>query len=300
MQTNQEYIVNSLQLHLFSARIMKEHALFLKVGFFPVNGNLIREAECLHRGFEQLLSRVIRAANGVVSTPILRSGELVTRFTETAEGQTQRLTGTFINSELTRQEQELTGQGCDCQLCPPPGLAEQVRGINRDALALLNHLVEFQQQLLRGTNSCTLASANYPLLIEHTLRETKLYRASLLRLEGMEDHSCDELRNSEQFWNRIMMEHALFIRGLLDPTEEELIQTANGFAGEYRRLLDVSGAAMDRVINNGTLQLTTRFRDFKRAGAEGIIECRIRSLILPLLADHVLREANRYLRLLEQ
>lgn len=47
------------------------------------------------------------------------------------------------------------------------------------------------------------------------------------------------------------------------------------------------------------LALTQKFRDFKRAGVQGIETCRIRSLILPLLADHVLREANHYTRVLE-
>ena len=35
-----------------------------------------------------------------------------------------------------------------------------------------------------------------------------------------------------------MMEHALFIRGLLDPSEEELIETADEFAKDYRELLE--------------------------------------------------------------
>lgn len=96
------------------------------------------------------------------------------------------------------------------------------------------------------------------------------------------------------------MEHALFIRGLLDPGEEELIHTANDFAKDYRRLLEASAAANDRMIRSGnSLALTQKFRDFKRAGVEGIEACQIRSLILPLLADHVLREANHYIRLLE-
>lgn len=48
-----------------------------------------------------------------------------------------------------------------------------------------------------------------------------------------------------------------------------------------------------------TLQTTEKYRDFKAAGTKGIMECEIAGLILPLLADHVLREANHYLRLLE-
>ena len=48
-----------------------------------------------------------------------------------------------------------------------------------------------------------------------------------------------------------------------------------------------------------SLMETMKFRDFKAAGTEGIEQCKIRSVILPLLADHVLREANHYIRLLE-
>lgn len=36
-----------------------------------------------------------------------------------------------------------------------------------------------------------------------------------------------------------MMEHALFIRGLLDPSEEKLINTADDFAEDYKRLLEM-------------------------------------------------------------
>ena len=47
------------------------------------------------------------------------------------------------------------------------------------------------------------------------------------------------------------------------------------------------------------LEETRRFGKFKAAGAEGILKCDISSIIIPLLADHVLREANHYIRLLE-
>jgi hypothetical protein len=53
-------------------------------------------------------------------------------------------------------------------------------------------------------------------------------------------------------------------------------------------------------ITNTTLQETMKYHDFKEAGAKGITECKIRSIILPLLADHVLRESNHFIRLLKQ
>ena len=108
-----------------------------------------------------------------------------------------------------------------------------------------------------------------------------------------------ESKNILYHFRFIFLEHALFMRGLLDPSEEQLIQTADGFAKDYRRLLDAASNVNERVMrSNDTVALTKKFRDFKRAGVEGIEGCEIKSIILPLLADHVLREANHYLRLL--
>lgn len=42
-----------------------------------------------------------------------------------------------------------------------------------------------------------------------------------------------------------------------------------------------------------------KLRNFKVQWTEGILKCKIKSLIPPLLADHVTREANHYLRLLK-
>lgn len=108
----------------------------------------------------------------------------------------------------------------------------------------------------------------------------------------------------ESFWNRIMAEHAKFIRGLLDPTEDALFQTANNFGKEFDVLTTEALALHTQItllpqVTQESLKETVGIRDFKRQGTEGILACRIRSIILPLLGDHVLREANHYLRLLK-
>ena len=107
----------------------------------------------------------------------------------------------------------------------------------------------------------------------------------------------------EAFWNQIMMEHAEFIRGLLDPTECDLMNTADEFAKEYCELLEMAkqqDCKAREALTSRALELTERYRDFKVAGVEGITGCKIRSIIIPLLADHVLREANHYLRILKK
>lgn len=300
MDRAQNYIIDSLEQHLFFARIMKEHAFFLKVGFLPPNADLAKKSEHLMRKFESLLSRTIALSDCVVRCCVLDSGEIFTKFTDCAERKTQCLTGTFINRNLTSSAMRLKGCNCNTDLHISQTLMHHVRQLNQDGLQLVNCIIDFKEKILRGVNSCSIFTSNYPLLIEHILREARLYREHLMRLEGLSTCSCHELRDSELFWNQIMMEHAMFIRGLLDPSEDMLIDTADDFAEDYKRLLKTSVAANDRTMCSGnSLELTQKFRDFKRAGVEGIEACEIRSIILPLLADHVLREANHYIRLLE-
>ena len=52
-------------------------------------------------------------------------------------------------------------------------------------------------------------------------------------------------------------------------------------------------------VTEDSLKATTEIRKFKAQGTQGLVECKIKSIIIPLLADHTLREANHYLRLLK-
>lgn len=174
-----------------------------------------------------------------------------------------------------------------------------MQSLNRKALELLDGLIELKENILDCVLNCKAFTVNYPLLIEHIIREAKLYQRYIRIIEKDGDLNYRAMKETESFWNRIMMEHAMFIRGLLDPCETELFCTADEFAKGYGDLLENCRCAHNQTIRADSLDETVKFRDFKAAGAQGIIQCKIRSIILPLLADHVLREANHYIRLLK-
>ncbi|MGM9522034.1 MAG: DUF2935 domain-containing protein [Oscillospiraceae bacterium] len=292
MGNKEKYVVLSLELHIFFARIMKEHSLFLEAGFTPRNAELSRQAERFKNEFEDLLMCTVKLSDGIISQDVLCSGEIFTEFTDRAERQTQQFTGIQINSAITRMQARLTC-GENPRICS--SLVQQVRRLNQKALRLVNGLIAFKERVLNAVLNCNIFTVNYPLLIEHILREARLYRTYILCIESGNACECQTMRQIERFWNQIMMEHALFIRGLLDPTEKDLICAADDFADDYARLLNCSRETNDTAAS---LDETLKFRDFKAAGTKGIQNCEIRSVILPLLADHVLREANHYIRLL--
>lgn len=294
MQKSEQYAVYSLELHLFFARIMKEHALFLMAGFTPANPEFTEAAGQYKQAFEEILSEAVTISNGVARQEVLKSGEVYTPYTAMAEEQTEYFTGIGINRDITRQEEALT-----------PGFPmmdqesiRQVQSLNQMVLEYLEGLISLKEQILSYVLNCQMFTMNYPLLLEHIIREAKQYREHVQYLEDNGDIVPQTMGQLEQFWNQIMMEHAMFIRGLLDPSENDLLNTADSFAKEYAMLLEHSRTAHQQTLTGISLEETRKFRDFKTAGVKGIEECNIRSIILPLLADHVLREANHYIRLL--
>lgn len=296
----QNYASLSIETHLFFARIMKEHALFLEAGFPCKNEDWIRKSDWFKQQFEELLFHTVRIANGNIGIDILKSGELITKFTIPAEHTTEQLSGIAINSRISEMEQTLRAGNIRME---NRRLQMAVHQLNQRSLQLLNGLIEFKEAILSEVQSQNLFTANYPLLIKHILREAELYRATIDELLHKRQISSQSLCRLENFWNQIMMEHALFIRGLLDPSEEQLIATADHFALDYRELLNQAREqdcrALDEMTRNALTE-TLKLRDFKTAGTEGVLNGSISSILLPLLADHVLREANHYIRILEQ
>lgn len=303
MLSSTEFIRQSLELHLFFARIMKEHSFFLEVGFTPKDSNYIQQADNFRIEFDRLLADAISLSNGVVSTSVLQSGEVITPFTLKAEMATAYFTGVNIPINLTKSEAGLMGS--NALMISNPMLEQRVSMLNLRAMGLVKGLAQFKTMILSGVISCRIFTSNYPLLIDHILREAKFYFQLIQRLQNREEINLErDMYEQESFWNRIMAEHSKFIRGLLDPTENELINTANNFGNEFDKLTRESKEAMDKTIpiskvTEDSLKATTEIYKFKAQGTQGLIECKIKSIIIPLLGDHTLREANHYLRLLK-
>ncbi|MGI6733050.1 MAG: DUF2935 domain-containing protein [Anaerovoracaceae bacterium] len=306
MLSNNDFVQESLGLHLFFSRIMKEHAFFLEVGFTPRDRNFTETADSFRIAFDRILEEVIRLSDCVIGMDYLESGEVFTPYTLSAEEASIYFTGVRINTNLTRMESELSAEE-DCREDRVDNMrAQRVFDLNERTIDLLSRFIDFKTRVLDDVLACKMFTVNYPLLIDHILREAVLYRSLIQRLNENEMVDIErEAMEQETFWNRIMAEHSLFIRGLLDPTENDLIIAANNFGNEFNALYEASKAAMDRTIplsqvTRDSLEATMRISEFNAQGTQGILDCNVRSIIIPLLGDHVLRESNHFIRLLKK
>lgn len=250
------FVEESLSLNLFWLRIMKEHALFLRLGLPCDKRDLIERAGLFESAFERLLERAQKAIGGPASV---------------------------------------------------------IRALNEESIRLTQQLIEFKTVLLLMMLQCRLGGFNYPLLIDHIRREAIYFINKLQRLQRSE--FPDPVTNvlfEDVFWLRIMADHSKFIRQLLDPSERQFIETADNFSEKFNRLrfqaedfesfLSINPIFVPSLarFNNDVIRALAQLRDFKAQARDLIARCEIVSLIPELLADHVLREAERALEMLRR
>lgn len=295
MLSRQEFIRVSLEINLFFQRIMKEHLFFIETNLQPVETACIAEANMLKQNFEQLLAQTVYYANGAISESAIKSNEFVTPYTLRAEQVNSTLTGANINTGITKSEYQLVGAA---NFYYSEWLENEVYELNRRSYFLLKEVIAFQKKLLDLVLECKIFITLYPEMLKHDTREAEYY---LKILESLSNRNlpqktlCEELN----FWNDIMGEHAQFIDGMLDPTEKSLKEIAETSAKEFEKLVEECIKTAENQIIQMSLKSTEEIQAFKRSSTEGLLKCEIKSIIPPLLADHVLREANHYLRLLK-
>ncbi|CAG7615849.1 DUF2935 domain-containing protein [Paenibacillus allorhizosphaerae] len=250
------FVARSLDETRFWSRIMKEHSLFLRLGFRCEDTRLINEANQFYAIFESI-------ENKANSFSIGTDPQTITRF-------------------------------------------------NEEVHNAVSHIWVFKRKVLDLILRCQLPGANnFPLLVDHVSREANYFRNRLAelntgRLEPLPDAIIDE----NIFFLRIMADHAKFISHLLDPSERKLVDQANHFSNEFDQLIfqardldsmrpqSQTAPLLDQFLDQNRVSVKS-LRDFKKTARELIEACRVKSIIHPLLADHVFREAERFLHIID-
>jgi hypothetical protein len=157
---------------------------------------------------------------------------------------------------------------------------------NRPTIELVRRFLDVKRQMEKEQESGRLKSLAWPTFFEHVALEGERFANRLEKFSA----GRVELDRSEvvSFWSRIMADHADFIAHLLDPEEKTLIEKAMKTAGAWRGVKS-GGGSKDKV--RGSLD---EFIAFKKTAQAGVEAGQIKSIIHPLLADHVLREALKF------
>jgi Domain of unknown function (DUF2935) len=193
-----------------------------------------------------------------------------------------------------------------------PETEQAIRQLNEESIQLVYTFRNFKRNLLLLIINCKTSGFNFPLLVDHIAREAEYFMNTLRKFnDGILEPIQDAIIHENVFWLRIMMEHSRFMGSLLDQSERKLVITARNFADDFEVLLnqarDVESMLFGKEstypiigkLNKDSHDATEELRNFKKLGLELIRSCQIRNVINPLLADHVVREAEHFLFMIQ-
>jgi hypothetical protein len=193
-----------------------------------------------------------------------------------------------------------------------PETVQSVRALNEESIQAASAFRNFKRNVLILIINCKISGFNFPLLVDHIAREAEYFVRNLMKFnQGIMDPIQDAIISENVFWLRIMMEHSRFIGSLLDQSERNLVNQARKFGDDFEVLLnqarDVESMLYNKQptypiitkMNKDSENATMELRSFKKAGLEFIRTCQIKNVINPLLADHVVREAEHFLLIIQ-
>lgn len=290
-----DFIKESLELNLFYQRIMKEHLLLIETHLPCSETAYITEARVLKSSFERLLGETVLVSKGIINCDKINCSDAVTKYTLDAEKLTAKLTGASINFEITKAMLALDESKVEYS----DSLYSRIMDINKRSLNILKEVIEFKERILSLKLTQRMEVLLYPEMLEHLIEEAKVYEDILKHLvknKLPKKPPCETLN----FWNHIMGEHAEFVDGMLDPSEKDLKLMAREFIKNFEKLVKECTKESEKEVVKKSKNTTEEIQKYKTGATIGLLDGNIKSIIPPILADHILREANHFLKILDE
>ncbi len=297
MLSDERFVQESLITNLFYLRTIEEFCINIGSSFFKNNEDYINQADAYKRECEKLGEKYLSIADGNINEFALNSQILVTDYTLDSEYLTEKLFGIDINTELTKRQLALT-PGVDAN--PKEEMVNQLEEWNLQASSLVSAFIQFCSDIVTKQALGELFSYSYPSIIFYMIEECSLYYRKLDQLINRLDTNPTTVLDLEFWFNQSMKQQALFIRGLVDPSYEDVYRLAASFVSEYNQLLnDYQTTALtpenQQVLTNRSIELLERFQTFLKEVITNVLSAKLYFIVELIFLDNMLTEANYFM-----
>lgn len=299
MLTDIELIRFSLESNLYCSKEMMEHAMFIKSFLTPEDSKYTSIFDKEINMYKEILNDLLDFSDGKISQDFIDSKQLLTDYTKSIEEKTIQYFNIGLDPSISKKIENLKSGDVE----PTKENIEDVNTLNNRMYKYLQITLENLKHLNTDIKNGSIFLYIYPLGVDHLIKETEFFKNKLERLKEKVNNDPTYVYNSNYFHSCFMKEHSLFIRGLINPTNEECIKKANIFIDHYNSILnlfnnDVSPYTIKK-ISEECLKITYSFKDFNESLTEEVIKDKFYFIVLPLFIDHILRESYNFMAYLK-
>jgi len=291
MIDNREIYYESLANHVYFAGSIRSFCTTIGLTFFKNNQNYIDRAIAIGYQATDIINQSILLMNKELADDVLNSDVYITPYTKDLDLLTQKLFDISFVINVDKDLEILKSRGnIEYDI-------DTINKLNNEALKLINKFKDFCSEIKTKLDNQELFSYLYPDFFNYMYDEISVYGRDIERIMSKKDYSEFYLNEFVYYFNELLRESALYIRGFLDTKELDIFDMASFYTNAFANISEKYLKNKDNVIIE-TRRLVTNYKLFVTDIIEKLLQSKLYFITPPMTLDDFLTNINAYLFIL--
>lgn len=301
MLNNKDFIKESIITNLYYLRTLREYTLRIELSLSNKYNNIKEIFTNLGKRCEEIGSNLLKISNNKIPKEVLNSQIFITNYTYELELLTEKLFNIDINTNLSLIEEKLIPG----DIIEDESLINNITNINKEIITLINEFIINTTNLYNKVNNQEIFIFYYNSLNNYLIEEMNIYKLELDRLNQRLTLDPSFIEEFEYYKNNFLYNLSRFLRGEIDPTNENILEEVNSFILEYKNLVNEYkniNLTPENQLNMSlnSLELAKRFKTFIEKCLNLLLKKELYFISAPITKDNLLTAINYFIYNLEK
>ncbi len=297
MLENKEIYYESLANHLYFAGSIRSFCTSIGLSFFKNNQNYIDRAIALGYRATDIINKAIFYMNRELATDVIENDIYITSYTKDLDLLTEKL---FNINLLINIDEDIEILKSRVEVEFNEESLKKIDNLNNQSLGLINDFKNFCSEIKTKIDNNELFSYLYPDFFNYMYDEISVYGRDIERIMSKKDYTEFYLNEFAYYFNELLRESALYIRGFLDTKYQDTFDMASYYANAFANLSEKYLKNKDSELTIETERLVINYKDFITDIIEKLLKSRIYFITPPITLDNFLTNVNVYLFILKK
>lgn len=296
MLTNQDIFEQSLYNHIYFAGSIRSFCSTIGLTFFKNNEEYISKAITLGFRASDIINKTLLLMNKELASNVIDNNIYITPYTSNISLLTQKL---FEISLVIQIDKDLQILNTRKEVVFDELTMEKINSLNNESLNLINDFKSFCQEIKMKLESGELFSYSYPDFFNYMYDEISVYGRDIERIQSRKDYTDFYISEYTYYFNELLRESALYIRGFLDTKDQDIFDMASFYVNAFANLTEKYLKNTNIDLTMETEKLVINYRKFVTDAIDKLLKGKISFITPPITLDNFLTNINVYLFLIK-
>jgi len=295
MLDNKEIFNESLVNHLYFGGTIRSFCTTIGLTFFKNNQDYIDKAISLGYMATDIINKAISYMDQDLAKEVLDSDVYITPYTEKLDLLTQQLFTISLSINVSNDIEILKSRG-DVNY---DKVMDEIDELNNESLNLINEFKDFCSNIKTKLDNNELFSYLYSDFFNYMYDEISVYGRDIERIISKKDYTRFYLNEYTYYFNELLRESALYIRGFLDTKEKELFDMASFYINSFANLTEKYLKNNNNDLSIETEKIVLNYKLFVSDIIDRLLRDEVYFIIPPTTLDNFLTNINVYLYIIK-